>query len=215
MRHRSEGVAERQALHFLALPRIGQQDLQFQGAASRTHGDRSNRAAALLRLAATSTSDAALGAFYRGCLHARARRKLSRRLPARIAVLFFNALRRGMSYRDPGADQYEQHITAVSSPTFTAGRNRGLHLASHSGDANQLFLRNRSRCLLKFSNEIPIHRRSPRQLSGDEQPDRDGAKSSLTLSIFGGRSNRSHRESGRPSCNSAANQDRDGIAFFG
>lgn len=27
----------------------------------------------------------------------------------KIAVLFYNTLRHGMSYKDPGADQYEQH----------------------------------------------------------------------------------------------------------
>lgn len=70
----------------------------------------SSRAAALLRLAATTLgrSDTALGAFYRR-LSARAGKAKAVTATARkIAVLFYNSLRYGMAYHDPGATQYEE-----------------------------------------------------------------------------------------------------------
>jgi len=70
----------------------------------------SSRAAALLRLAATTIgrSDTALGAFYRR-LSARAGKAKAVTATARkIAVLFYNSLRYGMAYHDPGASQYEE-----------------------------------------------------------------------------------------------------------
>lgn len=70
----------------------------------------SSRAAALLRLAATTIgrSDTALGAFYRR-LSARAGKAKAVTATARkIAVLFYNSLRHGMAYHDPGATQYEE-----------------------------------------------------------------------------------------------------------
>jgi transposase len=70
----------------------------------------SSRAASLLRLAATTIgrSDTALGAFYRR-LSARAGKAKAVTATARkIAVLFYNSLRYGMAYHDPGACQYEE-----------------------------------------------------------------------------------------------------------
>jgi len=70
----------------------------------------SNRAAALLRLAAVTVgkTDTALGAFYRR-LGARAGKAKAVTATARkIAVLFYNALRYGMQYADPGAGYYEE-----------------------------------------------------------------------------------------------------------
>jgi hypothetical protein len=70
----------------------------------------SNRAASLLRLAAVSVgrTDTALGAFYRR-LSARAGKAKAITATARkIAVLFYNTLRHGMSYADPGATYYEE-----------------------------------------------------------------------------------------------------------
>lgn len=70
----------------------------------------SSRAAALLRLAATTIgrSDTALGAFYRR-LSARAGKAKAVTATARkIAVLFYNSLRYGMAYHDQGATQYEE-----------------------------------------------------------------------------------------------------------
>lgn len=50
----------------------------------------------------------ALGAFYR-CLAARIGKAKAVTATARkIAILFYNAMRFGMSYQDPGGDHYEQ-----------------------------------------------------------------------------------------------------------
>src|SRR6476660_7864559 len=70
----------------------------------------SSRAAALLRLAATTVgrSDTALGAFYRRLSSRAGKAKAVTATARKIAVLFYNTLRHGMSYRDPGADHYEQ-----------------------------------------------------------------------------------------------------------
>lgn len=68
-----------------------------------------NRAAALLRIAAVNIgrTHTALGAFYRR-LGARAGKAKAVTATARkLAVLFYNALRFGMKYDDPGADFYE------------------------------------------------------------------------------------------------------------
>ena len=68
-----------------------------------------NRVAALLRLAAVTVgkTDTALGAFYRR-LGARAGKAKAVTATARkIAVLFYNTLRYGMAYADPGASYYE------------------------------------------------------------------------------------------------------------
>jgi hypothetical protein len=69
----------------------------------------SSRAAALLRLAATTIgrSDTALGAFYRRLSSRAGKAKAVTATARKIAVLFYNTLRHGMAYRDPGADQYE------------------------------------------------------------------------------------------------------------
>jgi hypothetical protein len=71
----------------------------------------SSRAAALLRLAATTIgrSDTALGAFYRRLSSRAGKAKAVRATARKIAVLFDNTLRRGMTYRDPGADHYEEY----------------------------------------------------------------------------------------------------------
>jgi hypothetical protein len=69
-----------------------------------------NRAAALLRLAATTIgrSDTALGAFYRRLSARVGKAKAVTATARKIAVLFYNALRYGMDYVDPGADYYEE-----------------------------------------------------------------------------------------------------------
>ncbi|HEX4337847.1 MAG TPA: IS110 family transposase [Polyangiaceae bacterium] len=71
----------------------------------------SNRVAALLRIAAVNIgrTHTALGAFYRR-LGARAGKAKAVTATARkLATLFYNALRFGMAYADPGADHYEKH----------------------------------------------------------------------------------------------------------
>lgn len=69
-----------------------------------------NRVAAHLRLAAVTLgrTDTALGAFYRRLSARVGKAKAVTATARKIAVLFCNAMRFGMDYRDPGADQYEQ-----------------------------------------------------------------------------------------------------------
>src|SRR5215218_2494291 len=69
-----------------------------------------NRAAALLRLAATTVgrTQTALGAFYRRLSARIGKAKAVTATARKIAVLFYNALRYGMDYTDPGASDYEE-----------------------------------------------------------------------------------------------------------
>ncbi len=68
-----------------------------------------SRAAALLRLAAVTIgrTDTALGAFYRRLSARIGKSKAVTATARKIAVLFYNALRYGMDYVDPGAAYYE------------------------------------------------------------------------------------------------------------
>ena len=102
-------MADRQALYFLAMPGTGQQNLGGKVLSSRTRRS-SSRAAALLRLAATSIgrSNTALGAFYRRLSSRAGKVKAVTATVRKIAVLFFNTIRHGMTCRDPGADHYEE-----------------------------------------------------------------------------------------------------------
>jgi len=70
----------------------------------------SSRAAALLRLAATTIgrTDTALGAFYRRLAARAGKAKAVTATARKIAVLFYNTLRHGMTYKDPGASHYEE-----------------------------------------------------------------------------------------------------------
>ncbi|MGH8114413.1 MAG: IS110 family transposase [Rhodanobacteraceae bacterium] len=69
-----------------------------------------NRLPALLRLAAAAVgkSNTALGAFYRRLAARIGKAKAVTATARKIAVLFYNAMRYGMQYADPGADHYEQ-----------------------------------------------------------------------------------------------------------
>jgi transposase len=69
-----------------------------------------NRAAALLRLAAVTVgrTDTALGAFYRRLSARIGKAKAVTATARKIAVLFYNAVRYGMKYTDPGAAYYEE-----------------------------------------------------------------------------------------------------------
>ncbi len=69
----------------------------------------SNRAATLLRLAAITVgrTDTALGAFFRRLSGRVGKAKAVTATARKIAVLFYNTLRHGMSYADPGASYYE------------------------------------------------------------------------------------------------------------
>jgi len=73
-----------------------------------------SRAASLLRLAAVTIgrTDTALGAFYRRLSTRVGRAKAVTATARKIAVLFYNALRHGMDYVDPGASYYETRYRA-------------------------------------------------------------------------------------------------------
>jgi transposase len=68
-----------------------------------------NRVAAHLRLAAVTVgrTNTALGAFYRRLAARIGKAKAVTATARKIAVLFYNAMRFGLAYQDPGADQYE------------------------------------------------------------------------------------------------------------
>jgi transposase len=69
-----------------------------------------SRAAALLRLAAVTVgrTETALGAFYRRLSARIGKAKAVTATARKIAVLFYNTLRHGMTYVDPGASYYEE-----------------------------------------------------------------------------------------------------------
>jgi transposase len=68
-----------------------------------------NRASALLRLAAVNVgkTSTALGAFYRRLAARIGKAKAVTATARKLAVLFYNTLRYGRPYQDPGADHYE------------------------------------------------------------------------------------------------------------
>lgn len=69
-----------------------------------------NRVTAHLRLAAVTIgrTNTALGAFYRRLAARIGKAKAVTATARKIAVLFYNAMRFGMAYRDPGANHYER-----------------------------------------------------------------------------------------------------------
>jgi len=69
-----------------------------------------SRVAALLRLAAVAVgrTETALGAFHRRLSARVGKAKAVTATARKIAVLFYNALRHGLSYTDPGASYYEE-----------------------------------------------------------------------------------------------------------
>ena len=73
-----------------------------------------SRAAALLRLAATTVgrTQTALGAFYRRLSARIGKAKAVTATARKIAVLFYNAVRHGMAYSDPGTSYYEERYRA-------------------------------------------------------------------------------------------------------
>jgi transposase len=92
----------------------------------------SSRAAALLRLAATTIgrSDTALGAFYRRLSSRIGKQKAVTATARKIAVLFYNVLRFGMTYHDPGAAAYEErHRTRVLANLQRRAKTFGFELA--------------------------------------------------------------------------------------
>jgi transposase len=73
-----------------------------------------SRAAALLRLAAVTVgrTQTALGAFYRRLSARVGKAKAVTATARKIAVLFYNTLRHGRTYKDPGAAYYEEKYRA-------------------------------------------------------------------------------------------------------
>jgi transposase len=69
-----------------------------------------NRAAAIFRLSAVNVgkTNTALGAFYRRLAARVGKAKAVTATARKLAVLFYNALRYGMAYEDPGASYYEE-----------------------------------------------------------------------------------------------------------
>ena len=91
----------------------------------------SSRVTVALRLAVVTVgrSKTALGAFYR---RRAARMGNAKDVTARkIAGLFYNAMRLGMDYRDPGADHYEQQYLSASSSSFVAVQRSSDSRCSH------------------------------------------------------------------------------------
>src|SRR5689334_23030926 len=86
-----------------------QQDFGGKVLSARTRPSGS-RAAALLRLAATTIgrTETALGAFYRRLSGRIGKAKAVTATARKLAVLFYNMLRHGKDYADPGASYYEE-----------------------------------------------------------------------------------------------------------
>jgi len=99
----------------------------------------SSRAAALLRLAATTVgrSDTALGAFYRRLALRAGKAKAVTATARKIAVLFYNTLRHGMTYRDPGADHYEEQYRSRVVANLRR-RAKSLGFVLHAAPGGQL-----------------------------------------------------------------------------
>ncbi|WP_249110500.1 hypothetical protein [Neokomagataea anthophila] len=100
----------------------------------------SSRAAALLRLAATTIgrSDTALGAFYRRLSARVGKAKAVTATARKIAVLFYNTLRHGMVYTDPGAGQYDEiHRKRVVSNLHRCAQSLEFVLQPLPGDLGQ------------------------------------------------------------------------------
>jgi hypothetical protein len=69
----------------------------------------SNRAAALLRIAAVNIGRTqTLGAFYRRLAARTGKAKAVTATARKLAILFYKALRFGLTYQDPGTSYYEQ-----------------------------------------------------------------------------------------------------------
>ena len=96
----------------------------------------SNRAAALLRIAAVNIgrTQTALGAFYRRLAARTGKAKAVTATARKLAVLYYNALRYGMAYVDPGVDYYEERYRArVVCHLHRRARQMGFTLVEEPG----------------------------------------------------------------------------------
>ena len=101
----------------------------------------SNRAASLLRLAAVTVgrTDTALGAFYRRLSARVGKAKAVTATARKIAVLFYNTLRHGMTYVDPGATYYEdRYKQRVLTNLRRRAKSLGFVLQENAGDPMQV-----------------------------------------------------------------------------
>lgn len=99
------------AKHFTSWLRLSPGNKKSGGKVLSAHtGKTTNRVTAHLRLAAVTVgrTNTALGAFYRRLAARIGKSKAVTATARKIAVLFYNAVRYGMSYVDPGADRYEK-----------------------------------------------------------------------------------------------------------
>ena len=127
---------------------------------SRTHRS-SSRAAALLRLAAVTIgrSDTTLGAFYRRLSSRIGKQKAVTATARKIAVLFYNAIRHGMTYQDQGAAAYDKRhqATRAVKPPETR-QDHGICIGAHSGSrgyflGSNAFLRGPKAMRFRFIEE--------------------------------------------------------------
>ena len=95
-----------------------------------------SRAAALLRLAAVTVgrTDTALGAFYRRLSARIGKAKAVTATARKIAVLFYNAVRHGMDYVDPGASFYETRSGPGHRQSASARKGFRLCAPAHRAD---------------------------------------------------------------------------------
>jgi transposase len=101
----------------------------------------SNRAAALLRIAAVNVgrTQTALGAFYRRLAARTGKAKAVTATARKLAILFYNALRFGMAYVDPGPSYYEERY-----------RQRVLQIPPASRSGSRLHARRGARPSVSF-----------------------------------------------------------------
>lgn len=94
-----------------------------------------NRAAGLFRMAAQAAgrTDTALGAFYRRLGGRIGKAKANTATARKIAILFYNTLRYGLHYEDPGENYYEeQHRQRVLKSLQRRAKVFGYHLVEVS-----------------------------------------------------------------------------------
>lgn len=105
---------------------------------SRTRRSK-NRAAVLLRIAAVNIgkTQTALGAFYRRLSARTGKAKAVTATARKLAVLFYNALRYGLSYTDPGASYYDdRYRQRVVHNLARRAKQMGFSLVPAPFDAN-------------------------------------------------------------------------------
>ena len=104
-------MADGQALHIVADFCAREQDLWRQGA-ELTHSPlvQSGHSLAANRGCDVGRTSTALGAFHRRLAARIGKAKAVTATARKIAVLFYNTLRHGTAYKDPGADYYEERF---------------------------------------------------------------------------------------------------------